>query len=94
MSVRSRSKWNLEVFIFEEREYRNTRRKTSRSKDENQQQTQTTYMYGVDARIRTRATLVGREASALTTAPVRIFVSSGAVHCFVAAAKLKFQTGH
>ena len=34
------------------------------------------------------------EASALTTAPLRIFVSSGAVHCFVAAAKLKFQTGH
>ena len=34
------------------------------------------------------------EASALTTAPLRILVSSGAVHCFVAAAKLKFQTGH
>ena len=34
------------------------------------------------------------EASALTTALLRIFVSSGAVHCFVAAAKLKFQTGH
>ena len=34
------------------------------------------------------------ETSALTTAPLRIFVSSGAVHCFVAAAKLKFQTGH
>ena len=34
------------------------------------------------------------EESAITTAPLRIFVSSGAVHCFVAAAKLKFQTGH
>ena len=34
------------------------------------------------------------EASALTTAPLRIFVSSGAVHCFIAAAKHKFQTGH
>ena len=34
------------------------------------------------------------EASALNTAPLRTFVSSGAVHCFVAAAKLKFQTGH
>ena len=34
------------------------------------------------------------EASALTTAPLRIFVCSGAVHCFIAAAKLKFQTGH
>ena len=33
------------------------------------------------------------EASALNTAPLRIFVSSGAVHCFVAAAKVKFQTG-
>ena len=68
--------------------------KTSRSKDENQQQTQPTYMHFVDARIRTQTTLVGREASALTTAPLRIFVSSRAVHCFIAAAKLKFQTGH
>ena len=34
------------------------------------------------------------ESSALTTTPLRIFLSSGAVHCFVAAAKLKFQTGH
>ena len=64
------------------------------SKDGNQKQTQPTHMYGVDARIRTRATLVDREASAVTTSPLRIFVSSGAVHCFVAAAKLKFQTGH
>ena len=40
---------------------RSTRRKTSRSKGENQQQTQPTY--GVDARIRTRATLVGGECS-------------------------------
>ena len=40
--------------------------KTSRSKGENQQQTQPTF--GVDARIWTQATLVG-EASALTTVP-------------------------
>ena len=40
-------------------ENRSTRRKTSRSKGENQQQTQPTY--GVDAWIRTRATLVGGE---------------------------------
>ena len=40
---------------------RSTRRKTSRSKGENQQQTQPTY--GVDAGIRTRATLVGGEHS-------------------------------
>ena len=38
-----------------------TRRKTSQSKGENQQQTQPTY--GVDARIPTRATLVGGECS-------------------------------
>ena len=40
---------------------RSTRRKTSRSKGESQQQTQPTY--GVDAGIRTRATLVGGEHS-------------------------------
>ena len=38
-----------------------TRRKTSRSKGENQQHTQPTY--GVNARIRTRATLVGGKCS-------------------------------
>ena len=91
MSVRSRSKWNLEVFIFEEREKRNTRRKTSRSNDDNQQETQPTYMYGVDARIRTRTTLVGGECSHHCATPH--FCCSGAVHCFVAAAKVKFQTG-
>ena len=42
-------------------ENRSTRRKTSRSKGENQQQTQPTY--GVDAGIWTRATLVGGERS-------------------------------
>ena len=42
-------------------ENQSTRRKTSRSKGENQQQTQPTY--GVDARIRTWATLVGGECS-------------------------------
>ena len=66
--------------------------KTSRSKDENQQQTQPTYMYGVDARIRNRAKLVGGECSQHCATPHQ-FVSSGAVHCFVAAAKVKFQTG-
>ena len=39
----------LEVLVFEERENRSTRRKTSRSKGENQQQTQPTY--GVNAGI-------------------------------------------
>ena len=42
-------------------ENRSTRRKTSRSKDENQQQTQPTYDTGT--RSRTRATLVGGERS-------------------------------
>ena len=41
--------------------------KTSRSKSENQQQTQPTY--GVDARIRTRAILVGGECSLTTAQP-------------------------
>ena len=41
------------------KENRSNRRKTSRSKEENQQQTQPTY--GVDARIWARATLVGGE---------------------------------
>ena len=49
-------------------ENRSTRRKTSRSKGENQQQTQPTY--GVDARIRTRATLVGGECSHHCAAPI------------------------
>ena len=39
----SRSNWNLEMLDFEERENRSTRRKSSRRKDENQQQTQPTY---------------------------------------------------
>ena len=61
VSVRSRLNWNLEVLVFEERENRSTRRKTSRSREENQQQTQPTY--GVNAGIWTRATLVGGERS-------------------------------
>ena len=36
-------KLELEVLVFEERGTRSTRRKTSRSKDKNQQQTQPTY---------------------------------------------------
>ena len=40
----SRSNWNLEMFFFwRRRENRSTRRKTSRSKGENQEQTQPTY---------------------------------------------------
>ena len=57
----SRSNWNLEVLVFEERGNRSTWRKTSRSKDENQQQTQPTY--DAESGNRTRATLVGGECS-------------------------------
>ena len=40
----SRSNWNLEMLVFKEGGIRRrTRRKTSRSKDENQQKTQPTY---------------------------------------------------
>ena len=49
------------LLVFEERGKAETRRKTSRSKGENQQQTQPTY--GVDAGSETRATLVGGERS-------------------------------
>ena len=51
--------WNC--WFLRRGENRSTWRNTSRSKGENQQQTQSTY--GVDARIRTRATLVGGECS-------------------------------
>ena len=51
------------MLVLRRGENRSTRRKTSRSKGENQQQTQPTY--GVDAGIRTRATLVGGECSHL-----------------------------
>ena len=51
------------VVFFRGEENRSAQRKTSRSKGENQQQTQPTY--GVDARIRTWATLVGGECSHL-----------------------------
>ena len=66
-----RTCWNVSVrldrigiwkcWFLRRGENRSTWRKTSRSKGENQQQTQPTY--GVHARIRTRATLVGSERS-------------------------------
>ena len=61
MSVRSRTNWNLQVLVLRRRGNRSIRRKTSRSKGENQQQTRPAY--GVDARIRTRALLVRGECS-------------------------------
>ena len=47
--MRSRSIWSFEELFLRVRENRSTRRKTSRSKVENQQQTQPTY--GFDAGI-------------------------------------------
>ena len=53
----SRSNWNLEMLVLRRGENRSTQRKTSRSKDENQQQTQPTF--DAESGNRTRATLVG-----------------------------------
>ena len=61
MSACSRSNWNLEVLVFKERGKPVYPEKNSRSKGENQQQTQPTY--GVDARIRTQAALGGGECT-------------------------------
>ena len=55
------SNWNSEMLIFEERENRCTRRKTSRIRVENHQQTQPTYDAGSGNR--TRDTLVEGERS-------------------------------
>ena len=52
-------RWNLEMLIFEEGGKPDNPEKNPRSKDENQQQTQPTY--DTESRIRTQATLVGRE---------------------------------
>ena len=60
-STVSRSNWNLEVLVFDERENRSTQRKTSRSRVENQQQTQPTCDAGSGNR--TRYTLVGVKRS-------------------------------
>ena len=58
----SRSNWYLEMLEFFRRgENRSTRRKTSWSKDENQQQTQPTY--DAESRTRTRVSLVGGKCS-------------------------------
>ena len=55
------SRWNLEMLVFMEGGKLENPKKNSRSKDENQQQTQHTYDTGT--RNRTRATLVGGECS-------------------------------
>ena len=53
----SRSNWNLEMFVFEERGKLYNPEKNPRSKDEKQQQTQPTY--DVESGNRTRTTLLG-----------------------------------
>ena len=58
----SRSNLNLEVLVSRGGENRSTRRKTSRSKEENQQQT--TSSPGIEPRVTSRW-----EGSALTTIP-------------------------
>ena len=55
------SNWNLEMLVLRRGENQSTQSKTSRSKGENQQQTQPTN--GVDNGIRIWATLVGGECS-------------------------------
>ena len=58
------------MLVFEERgKNRSTPRKTSRSKEKNQQQTLTHIKYGVDAKNWTRAMHIHWEASALTSSP-------------------------
>ena len=75
----SRSNWNLEMLVFEERENRSTRRETSRSKDENQQQTQPTY--DAESGNRTQATLVGGECSQHCAIPASQCLPSRNIHC-------------
>ena len=58
VTMRSRSNWNLEMLVFEERGKPET---NPQSRNENQQQTQPTY--DVESGNRTRSTLVGGERS-------------------------------
>ena len=57
----ARSNWNLEMLVFKERGKPEDPEKNPRSREENQQQTQTTYDAGSGNR--TRDTLVGGERS-------------------------------
>ena len=64
----SKSNWNLEMLVFEDRGGNwSTLRKTSRSKDKNQQQNQPTY--DAESGNQTRATLVGGEYSHYSAIP-------------------------
>ena len=64
----SRSNWNLEMLVFEEWGKLEYPEKTSRSKEENQQQSQPTYDAGSG---KTRDTLVGGERSYHCAIPVQ-----------------------
>ena len=57
--LNSRSNWNLEMLVFEEGGKPENPEKNPQSKEENKQQTQSTYDAG--SRNRTRDTLVGGE---------------------------------
>lgn len=62
VSVRSRSNWSLEMLVSKERgKPKYLEKNLWEPERENQQQSQPTY--GVNARILTRATLVGEESS-------------------------------
>ena len=63
----SRSNWNVEMLVFVEGGKPENPVKNSRSKDEEQQQTQLTY--DVESGNRTRATLVGGKCSNLCAIP-------------------------
>ena len=78
----SRSNWNLEMFVLRREENRSTQRKTSRSKDENQQQTQPTY--DAESGNRTRVTLVGGECYHLCAIPCTLL---NYIFCFLTGVK-------
>ena len=72
------------MLVFEGKESRATKRKTSQSKDENQQQTQPTY--DAESGNRTRVTLVGGECSlycAIPGPPSPIIIQTLYTLCYV-----------
>ena len=67
----SRSNWNLEMLVLEERGKPENPEKNPRSKDKNQQQIQPTY--DTESGNRTRATYVGGECSHHCSPIIRIW---------------------
>ena len=78
--------WNLEMLVFEERGSQSTQPKTSRSKGENQQQTQPTLGFEPGP--------YWWEASALTSAPPFFSVISQDILLFFYSFKLDFFVAH